>query len=268
MCIQIDLRRFILAILGTTICLLGGLSLDAQSIGSKDFTQPQSPAKTTVQVTGTQTKWCEESGAGANADGEIINSDGPALTFSISRAELVVINRTPYIEIFVILKNHGIGSTLLPWSDSPVTSAHLSPDKTVMEVGYQLGTADFFLGAPFKNEGDLRLRSHVALWSQPNNEAQSIRIAAGQWIELHVRAEIVCISGDTERCLNSLHRSKLQVSGWWYQRLLTNTYKGTCIYSSAAYTEHELESHPIDVVGTPYQSSEDLILDSASAPLQ
>lgn len=245
------------------LCLLRAVSLDAQSVGSKDFVLPRPPVARSTQATGTQPKACEESGAGGISDGVYFETDGPALTLSISRAEFIASKKKPYIDMTVVLKNHGIGATLVPWSDSPVNPVPLSPGMKLGEVGYQVATVDFFLGAPFKDDKDLILRGRVALWSQPNNEAQSIRISAGQWVELHVRAEIKCMNQDANQCLNRLRGSELSVSGWWYQRLLTETYKGTCIYHSGAYTERELESHVVEVTGTPYKSSENLIFDSS-----
>lgn len=259
-------RQFLFGILGIMLFLLRTSPLEAQNVGSKDLVQPRPQVSTIAQGNGKQARVCEESGAGGHADGVILMTDGPALTLSISSAELIALNKKPFIDMTVVLKNHGIGTTLVPWSESAVTSARLTSDRNLGEVGYQAATVEFFLGAPFKNEGDLRIRSDVALWSQPENQSQSIRVGAGQWVELHVRGEIICINRDATQCLNRLRESKLQVSGWWYQRLLTETFKGDCIYSSAAYTERELESHVVDVTGAPYKSSEGLIFDSTSAP--
>lgn len=248
------------SLIAALICVFTGSILSAQAVGKKDLTQESSPAATALSQ---PRDYCVPSGG--VTDGVEMDRDNPALSLTISKAELALADGKPSIELVLVLKNHGIGPALIPWETAPVAPVQIAENGNEKEIGYEVATVDFFLGPPHRSDNMLRLRSPVALWSQPQNPSQSIKLLAGQWVELHVRAEIMCMGGDATQCLSKLRGSKLQVSGWWYERLLTDTYKGACIYMSGAYTKRELESGVVAVSGTPYQSSQALVIDSAPA---
>jgi hypothetical protein len=235
--------------------LVSGSLASGQTVGSRDLTKelpaPQAGAKS--GSTSYEHDFCFPSGG--NADGVIV-SDDPVLTLSISKSELVIVNQKPSIDLTITLKNHGVDPALIPWSVSPVEPSQLSEANDMKTVGYEVATIDFFLGPPHTEDRILGLRTHIALWSQPENPAQSIRVRAGESVELKARTEIVCRLADSTQCVARLRASKLQVSAWWYQRLLSTTLKGSCIYQTGAYTQHELDSNTVDVGSTPLQESQ------------
>jgi hypothetical protein len=134
----------------------------------------------------------------------------------------------------------------------PVESAQLSEDGQTKTLGYELATIDFFLGPHHTNDPSLALRGEVALWSQPGNPSQLVNVRPGEWIELKFRARVVCLLNDSDACVLRRHRDKLQISAWWYQRLLTTTMQKDCIFRSGAFTQNTIDSDPVEVVsGVP-----------------
>ena len=243
--------------------LVSGSLACGQTVGSKDLTNEPPPTQSGAKSGATihEHDFCFPSGG--NADGEII-SDDPVLTLSISKSELVLIDQKPSIEVTVTLKNHGVGPALIPWSVSPVEPSQLPDEDDKRTVGYEVATIDFFVGPPHREDRILGLRTHTALWSQPENPAQSIKVRAGESVEVKAKAEIVCRLADSAQCIARLRESKLQVSAWWYQRLLSTTFKGNCIFETAAYTQYELDSNTVDVGSTPLQESQKVELSPIS----
>jgi hypothetical protein len=240
----------------TSFGFINGSLILSQVVGTKDMTQELLSSQTSTKSLATNQKHEYCIPGGGHADGEIITTDGSILTLSISKAELVIIDQKPNIDMTITLKNHGIGSALIPWSSSPVEPAQLPNVNNMETTGYEVATIDFYIGRNHIEDKSLVLRSHVALWSQPDNLTQSIKLRAGESVELKVRAGIFCRLNESTSCIARLRESKLQVSAWWYQRLLSTMVKESCIFGTSAYTEREIDSSIVDVESTPIQTSQ------------
>jgi len=147
-----------------------------------------------------------------------------------------------------------------------VEPKELPKQNDMKTTGYELATVDLFVGRPHIEDGTLALRSRIALWSQPENVAQSIKLRAGESVELKTRTDIACLLLDPIKCIARLRAGKLQVSAWLYQRLLTTTFKDSCIYETGAYTEREIDSKTVDVEFTPIPESQEIELSPVPVP--
>jgi hypothetical protein len=145
------------------------------------------------------------------------------------------------------LKNAGEESTSIPWTASPVESIQLSDDRQSKTFGYEVATIDFYFGRPHGTNPSLSLRGEAALWSQPDNLSQHITLRPGEWVELRFRPRVLCSGGDSTSCLQRLQMDRLQISAWWYQRLLTRTMREGCIFESGAYSENEIDSDVVKI---------------------
>jgi hypothetical protein len=241
------------------IWIISGSLASAQMVGNKDLTQELSSLQAKSKTNPPSQDYCPQ--YGGHSDGDIINQNEPVLTLSITKAELTILDKKPGINLTIMLKNQGTGQALVPWSSSPVEPSKIDfidtkAEKNMKTIGYDVATIDFFLGRPFSKDNTLGLQYYVALWSQPGNLDQSINIRAGEWLDLNVRVNIICRSSDSTQCAARLHENKLQVSAWWYQRELTTTYKDSCIYETAAYTQRMIQTTTVEVNSTPLPTSQ------------
>jgi hypothetical protein len=259
------MRGNIAVFLGTILWLVTGPVASAQVVGTKDLTKLATSSQNGGEKAFASQKpeYCFPSGG--NADGVIL-SNGPILSLSISKADFVIVDQRPSIDLTLALKNNGIGPILVPWSTSPVEPKELPRQNDMKTSGYEVVTVDFYFGRPHTTDGGIALKSRIALWSQPENPDQTIKLMTGESVELKVRADIVCLLPDSIQCISRLRTGKLQVSAWWYQRLLTTTVKDSCIYQTGAYTEYEIDSKTVDVDSTPVTKSQEFELSPISVP--
>ena len=238
--------------------LLSGTLVSAQIVGTKDLTHDLQPQQADVNTTATSQRhdYCFPSGG--NGDGVMASQEAPVLTLSVSKADLVIVDQRPGVDLTVTLTNHGVGPALVPWTSSPVEPAKLSEKSDLMTEGYEVATIDFFVGYPHTEDKMLGLRSYAALWSQPENLAQSIKMRAGESVEVKIRADIVCRLADSTKCAARLREGKLKVSAWWYQRLLTESRKGSCIFRTDAFMQREIDSKTVDIGSTPLKESQEI----------
>jgi len=181
------------------------------------------------------------------ADGVEVNPDLPALTISITKAELNTDRKGLSLTTTLQLKNHGIGPILIPWTDHRIPSAAISSEGNFQKFAYILATVDLFFGDAHTTDPMMSLAGEAALWMQPANTEQSIKLDTGQWINVILKADVVCRLADPNDCLDRLRKEPARVSAWWYQRLLTTTMKGNCISLDGAYTQLEIDSHPTSI---------------------
>ena len=221
-----------------------------QLVATKDLTKQ--PEQSNAQPEKPAPKFCVN--GGTISDGVVIEPDPPVLTISIKHAEIVVRDQKIFVHVTLMLKNHGVGPAIVPWSESEVEQVETAKTTDSRTLAYDLATVEFFVGEPFHASGDIHLAGHVALWAQPDNAAQTIKLQAGQWTEIESNVSVECARGTNERCLARLQSSPLEISAWWYERKLTTTMKGDCIEGSGAYTLRELESKSVTVSGTPISS--------------
>jgi hypothetical protein len=220
-----------------------------QLVGAKDFTQggtePPTRALSKADLAEKNENFCLPNGG--NADGVDLSSGRPALALSVTKAELDSNRSELGLTVTVRLKNLGDGSISVPWTDHRVASALMPSSGDSQEYGFTVATVDLYLGRAHTTDPMMSLKGEAALWTQPGNTEQSIKLDPGQWLEITFRTTILCQSADPNECLNRLRKEKLKVSAWWYQRRLTSEMKGDCIYQTGAYTQLEIDSEPTDV---------------------
>lgn len=221
-----------------------------QLVGVIDLTQPrrqtQPEAESKADVAEKLEKFCIPNGG--NADGDEINPDASALTLSVTHAELNASRDGLTLTVTTQLKNHGIGSTSIPWADHKIASAEMPSEKNAQMFGFEVATIDLFLGKAHTNDPMMTLPKEAALWMQPGYTGQSIKLNAGEWIDITFKSPVLCRVADPNECLKRLRRENLKVSAWWYQRLLTREMRGDCIYQTGAYTQHEIDSQPTELL--------------------
>ena len=225
----------------------------AQLVAAKDLSQPTLLSTKTSSPT-IEKKYCNPSGG--ISDGIDVDYPRTKLNLSISRAELNMLNGELTIATTMRLKNDGDESTSIPWSTSPVEPIKLSEDGQSKTSGYEVATIDFYFGHPHTTNSSLTLRGQAALWSQPGNLTQRIRLHPGEWIELKFRPKVLCSTGDATSCLRRLQVDKLQISAWWYQRLLTTTMREGCLFANGAYTQNEIDSSATQILSALPQASQ------------
>jgi hypothetical protein len=173
-----------------------------------------------------------------------IAEDPPDLKLSITKAEFSFIENDPVVSITMRLQNSGVYSTSIPWSSQPVEAVSLGAF-SVHDTGYELATIEFSSKTGGKK---IVLRGGVALWAQPGNMAQLMKIAPGEWVEFKLRAKPDCLQDEAALCLSQLTKNKFAVTAFWWQRLLTKTVENGCTTEHGAYTQTELFSNTVDVV--------------------
>jgi hypothetical protein len=214
----------------------------AQLVGTRDLSRPSSPvAKTNLPAK--EDEYCIP--PGGVSDGFDVHYPHAKLKLTIPRAEMSVVNGELGVLATLRLKNDGDKPTTIPWSPSRVESVHISEDGQSKTLGYEVATIDFFFGRPHTKTPGLTIQGEAALWSQPDNSSQHITLRPREWVEVKFRPTVRCSEGDAASCLSRLQRDKVRFSAWWYQRLLTTTMHGDCIFANGAYTQYEIDSEVV-----------------------
>jgi hypothetical protein len=231
------------------VIAFASLPASGQLVGVKDLTQRdiQLPAEalSKADLAEKNKNFCIPNGG--NADGVSVSPDHLALTLSITSAGLSANRSAPSLKVTVRLKNLGPGPVSVPWTDHRVASALMSSSGDSQKFGFTVATVDLFLGKAHTTDPMMSLNGEAALWMQLDNAEQSIKLKAGQWVDLTFRATVLCKVADPNECLKRLRQENPRVSAWWYQRQLTREMKGECIYQTGAYTELEIDSKPTEV---------------------
>jgi hypothetical protein len=179
-------------------------------------------------------------------DGIEFIRDAPVV--SIEEARFVDDPAQPRIHLKVQVKNLGYEPVSIPWITHPVEPGFLKQDDVEKTTGYELLTIDFSLGSPFQQDPVLSLQREVALFAQPGNAAQHLKLAHVQWAELDIEQSVICRDSDSKGCQKRLHEPQ-RVSALWYSRTLQETYRNGCIIESGAYTDSEFVLGPVELTG-------------------
>lgn len=181
------------------------------------------------------------------ADGVTISGHSVKLALSIHEAKLERFSDEWWVKATVWLKNVGQVDASIPWMREAVDSKLLSKSDNKESFGYQVATVDLYFGRPHEADSRRELRGEAVLYAQPENPAQLINLQPGRWVEVILQAKVVCGKGSSLPCDPHLDAGRMQVSAWWYQRLLTTNLENDCIVSHGAYTDFEVDSAAVDL---------------------
>ncbi|HKF47986.1 MAG TPA: hypothetical protein VKB38_11565 [Terracidiphilus sp.] len=236
------------------VLIIAAHSIFAQMVGHLELPIPARSSSEQDDHTPKSSEFCSGyrgHSDGVNAHGHYGGADGLEFipdvpVVSITTAKLVDDPTQPRILLEIVIRNLGSDPISIPWVPHPVEPGAMKQDGTEKTSGYEVLTIDFSLDSPFQQDPVLSLQRQVALYAQPGNSVQHLKLAHGQWAELEIEQNVVCRDFDSKGCRKRLYE-KQKVSAFWYARTLETTYREGCIIASGAYTDSELKLGPTDI---------------------
>lgn len=159
----------------------------------------------------------------------------------------------------VRLKNGGPKPVPIPWTADGEQVERVSPDGG--EEEYEVADISFRLESGHERM-PIFLDSEGALFAQPENHASYLLLQPGAWVEIKLKASVIC---GLEDCLATIQPDdRAALSAWWYQRVLSHRVTG-CEEKHGSRTVRQLDSAPFPVVvRSPREALRDGGLDRAA----